>query len=76
MSRESRLVIADAVLPDKGAAPFQSLRDIIMMALGGCERTESQWRALLKDAGLKVTWVVTSSGEGRNRDGIVVAVKV
>ena len=69
-------MVADAVLPDKGASPFQSLRDIVMMALGGCERTESQWRALLKSAGLKVTRVVRSSGEGRNRDGLVEAVKI
>ena len=76
MSRDSRLVIADAVLLDKGAGIYQSLRDIIMMGLGGCERTESQWRTLLRSAGLKVTRIVTSSGKGKNRDGLVEAVKL
>ena len=75
MSRDSRLVIADAVLPEKGAGPFHALRDVFMIGLGGCERTESQWRMLLKGAGLKVKKVVTSSGEWKDRDGLIEAVK-
>ena len=75
MSAESRIVIADAVLLDEGAGSFQVLRDIVMMALGGCERTESQWRTLLEGVGLRITRIVTSSGEARNRDGLIEAVK-
>lgn len=48
--------------------------DISMMAFGGMERTEGQWRALLEGVGLRV---VSVEGPGRGSltgDGTIVAV--
>ena len=71
----SRLVIVDNVLPDMGAGVLPAMRDIAMMVLGGCERTESQWRALLEGVGLYIVRVVVSAGAARNQTGVVEAVR-
>ena len=44
----SKLVIADLLLPTTNARPFETLMDIQMLAFGGMERTEGQWRELLE----------------------------
>ncbi|RMJ06856.1 hypothetical protein CDV36_013536 [Fusarium kuroshium] len=54
----SRLLINEAVLRDVGAPWQQTSLDWTMMGmLVNRERTESQWRKLLADAGLKVTGI-------------------
>lgn len=53
-SQQSKLVISDIVLPATNATPFEGLRDLQKMALGGMERTETQWRDLLKGEGLRI----------------------
>jgi hypothetical protein len=51
----SKLIIFEWVLPSKDVPLYPALLDINMMALlNGRERTEEQWTALLKEAGLKV----------------------
>ncbi|OIW29209.1 S-adenosyl-L-methionine-dependent methyltransferase [Coniochaeta ligniaria NRRL 30616] len=51
----SRLLICDAVLPATGASLDQASADIMMMHLHSArERSEGQWRRLLKGAGLEV----------------------
>ena len=42
------------VLPDIGAELLPALFDINMMLMGGRERTEREWRGMLKDVGLRV----------------------
>lgn len=55
MGPTSRLVIVDLVLPNGGgASPYAAFLDVSMMAFGGMERTEAQWRIILKNAGLQV----------------------
>ncbi|RAH65229.1 S-adenosyl-L-methionine-dependent methyltransferase, partial [Aspergillus aculeatinus CBS 121060] len=55
MAPSSRLVIVDLVLPDGGgASPYAAFLDMSMMAFGGMERTEAQWRRILGRAGLQV----------------------
>ncbi|RAK76912.1 S-adenosyl-L-methionine-dependent methyltransferase [Aspergillus fijiensis CBS 313.89] len=55
MAPSSRLVIVDLVLPDGGgASPYAAFLDVSMMAFGGMERTEAQWRGILGRAGLQV----------------------
>ncbi|KAJ5904185.1 hypothetical protein N7504_006568 [Penicillium tannophilum] len=55
MGPTSRLVIVDLVLPDGGgASPYAAFLDVSMMAFGGMERTEAQWRTILRNAGLQV----------------------
>ncbi|UNI20306.1 hypothetical protein JDV02_006406 [Purpureocillium takamizusanense] len=60
----SRLIINDLVLPDRGASWRQTSLDMVMMALlVSQERTESQWRALLEGAGLRMSGVWHKEGE-------------
>lgn len=69
----SRIVIVDAVLPNVGVALGQVLLDINMMAVGGTERTERQWRVLLEGAGLDVVGF-RSPLPGDGSDGVIEAV--
>ncbi|KAL9056574.1 MAG: hypothetical protein Q9162_002857 [Coniocarpon cinnabarinum] len=51
----SVLLIQDMVLPDTGATWRGSTQDILMMVMpAGLERTEGQWRRLLREAGLEL----------------------
>jgi hypothetical protein len=60
----SRLLINEAVLRDVGAPWQQTSLDWTMMGmLVSRERTESQWRKLLGDAGLKITNIYTEAAE-------------
>ncbi len=55
MGAESRLIIDDVVLPERGV-PWQSaFMDLLMMnCLGALERTRPEWEALLDQAGLRL----------------------
>ncbi len=56
----SKLLINENVVPDVGAAWSITSMDWLMMALGAVrERTETQWRSLLGQAGLTVTGIWT-----------------
>ncbi|CAG8050321.1 unnamed protein product [Penicillium salamii] len=59
MNPESRILIDDTVLPDTGANWQSTLADLAMMAFGGKERTEAQWRSLAKSAGLRLEQIHT-----------------
>lgn len=50
----SKVLINENVIPDMGAYWETTSLDLIMMAIGSGERTESHWRALLESAGLRV----------------------
>ncbi len=51
----SRILIVDFVLPDTNTPLLQASLDIQMMSIGaGVERSECQWRELLRAAGLKI----------------------
>ncbi|KAI1116311.1 putative O-methyltransferase [Nemania sp. NC0429] len=66
----SKLLIHEMVVPEKGASTFHGILDLTMMIFNaGIERTESQWKDLMKRAGLKVTGVWHAPQEGA--DGIV-----
>lgn len=70
----SRVIILDAVLPNRGTSLFESLLDIGMMTLGGLERTERHWRELLSSVGLEVIHITRPKpGEGGS-DSIIKAV--
>ncbi|OJJ47322.1 hypothetical protein ASPZODRAFT_65601 [Penicilliopsis zonata CBS 506.65] len=54
----SRIIIMDHVLPDVDTPLLQAAMDIQMMSIGaGVERSELQWRSLLRSAGLKITGI-------------------
>lgn len=55
MVPESGLLIDEAVPPEIGADYLASATDLTMLeAFGAVERTESQWRLLLEEAGLEL----------------------
>ncbi|KAB8068436.1 O-methyltransferase-domain-containing protein [Aspergillus leporis] len=55
MGPRSRVLIAEYEVPAVGASAKLTMQDINMMAIGGTERTEKQWRELLESVGLEVT---------------------
>ncbi|KAJ5630896.1 uncharacterized protein N7484_010996 [Penicillium longicatenatum] len=58
----SRILIVDFVLPDTDTPLMQASLDIQMMSIGaGVERSETQWRDLLKKAGLEITGIWSQS---------------
>ncbi|KAF2115133.1 S-adenosyl-L-methionine-dependent methyltransferase [Lophiotrema nucula] len=64
----SRLLIHDLILPDTGAAEYQARFDLTMMTFNsGMERSRSQWRKLMEEAGFKMLGL----WEHFDADGIV-----
>lgn len=54
MAEESMILVDEMVLPDTGASWKQAQKDIQMMAgLAAMERSESQWKDLVRKAGLR-----------------------
>ncbi|KAL8992755.1 MAG: hypothetical protein Q9169_006862 [Polycauliona sp. 2 TL-2023] len=59
----SKIIINDIVLPQRGASPYATKMDMLMMsALSGLERTEQMWRDLLHKAGLQIVKIWTAEG--------------
>lgn len=70
---ESQILIDEMVLPDSGVPWEAATLDLTMMAsLGSRERTLSEWRALLDQAGLKALYVYPY--QPRRQDSIIQAV--
>ena len=69
----SRIVIIDQVVPSSGAAAFTAFMDISMMAFGGMERTENQWRELLESTGLTIVRIDSPSSDSLSRDSVIEA---
>ena len=66
MSRESRLLLHELVLPDRNTPLRGALFDACMLMLVcGIERTHAQWESLLISAGLRIEkiWYPKGSGE-------------
>lgn len=67
----SKLLIGNVILSDENVPLRQSGLDIAMLFMhSGCQRSESEWRTLLQDAGLEVKKVWYPEGDG---DGIIEA---
>ncbi|PMD32529.1 o-methyltransferas-like protein [Hyaloscypha variabilis F] len=62
MTAESRLLIAECVLPEQRVNVDASWLDLIMMTFGGRERTEEQWRQIVDAAGLRLEKTYSMSG--------------
>jgi hypothetical protein len=65
MKPSGRLLIVEMVLPAGDSPHLGKMLDIVMLVLpGGQERTESEYRALLGNAGFRLSRVVpTASAE-------------
>ncbi|CAJ2506891.1 Uu.00g080770.m01.CDS01 [Anthostomella pinea] len=50
----SKLLLVDLVLPDADVGMQEAVRDLSMFPIGGLERNEGQWRALLRESGLRI----------------------
>jgi len=57
MANDAKILVVEMVMPPRGAASFANIMDLQMMLLfgKGCIRTEGEFRALFKAAGLMVT---------------------
>src|SRR3984893_1931581 len=59
MTRSSRVLLVDMVVPDAASASFSKLLDLNMLVMnGGRERTLAEFRALLNAADYKLTRIV------------------
>ncbi|KAF2136816.1 uncharacterized protein K452DRAFT_279374 [Aplosporella prunicola CBS 121167] len=58
----SRLLLAEMVVPNKGADALAAWMDQCMLSFGGTERTERDWRSLLDSVGLELVKVWPAQG--------------
>ena len=67
MGPDSIILIDDVIIPNKGAHPYSTDKDIAMMVnFAAMERTQPQWQSLFSSAGLKILKSATynaASGE-------------
>ena len=74
MTHSSRLVIADIVVPDVNAPLLYGCLDLQMMVVGGMERSEGQWRELLRTAGLQIVGIRPSTRDENETASVIEAV--
>ena len=68
MARDSRLLIAEALLPEdpsEDMGGFMGMQDMLMLCIGGKERTAEGFGKVVKDAGLVMEKVWEGDGTGR-----------
>jgi len=66
MGADSVILIDDMIIPDTGAHPHATAKDIAMMVnFVAMERTVFQWQALFGSVGLKVVSAATYNQESR-----------
>lgn len=73
MGPSSRIVIIDMVIPSRHPSQYMSFIDISMMAFGGMERTEAQWRRLIETAGLEILKLESMDGSSTTSDFVIEA---
>ena len=70
MQPESRLLVIEMVIPTDGRPSFGQWLDLMMLLIGGRERTEEQYRQLFAQAGLTLSRVVPTESEVSILEGI------
>lgn len=73
MNPNSRILIIDMVIPNRDPSQYMSFIDISMMAFGGMERTETQWRELIEQVGLRVDKIESMDAFSTTSDCIIEA---
>jgi O-methyltransferase domain len=59
MTKNSRLLLVDMIVPDAASASFSKLLDLNMLVMnGGRERTKAEFSALLEAADYKLTRII------------------
>ena len=66
-------MIVDLVVPEVGASAFTCMMDISMIAFGGTERTERQWRVLLEGEGLRIVRIEGPKSGNLLEDSVIEA---
>lgn len=54
----SKLLIQDEVIPDVGCEAQKAIQDLNMMVVAAMERSEGQWKALLREGGFEIGRIV------------------
>lgn len=70
MRPESRLLVVENVIPSGNEPCFGKWLDLMMLVVGGRERTEEQYRELFSAAGLGLARVVPTAHEVSVIEGV------
>lgn len=62
MGSDSKILIAENIMSDDNGTVFSTVSDMIMLCIGGKERTEQDFRQVLDRAGLKIDGLHRASG--------------
>ena len=66
MKKEAKLLIIEMIVPPGNEPSVSKLLDIEVLVMGGGkERTESEFRSLLKKAGFQINRIITTSDNNR-----------
>lgn len=68
-----RLLIIDPLLPSLDPSTYGAMLDINMMGVGGRERKQSDWTALLESVGMQILRVFPPLGGARVGDTVIEA---
>jgi hypothetical protein len=70
MRADGRILVVETVIPPGNGPCFGKWLDLMMLLVGGRERTERQYRDLFSAAGLRVTRVVPTAHEVSVIEGV------
>ncbi|RJP74654.1 MAG: methyltransferase [Candidatus Abyssobacteria bacterium SURF_17] len=70
MNPEGRVLVVEIVIPPGNEPCFGKWLDLMMLVVGGRERTEEQYRRLFAEAGLKLSRIVPTAAEISVIEGI------
>ena len=60
MGKDGKVLVIDSVIPPGNAPDRGKLLDVLMFNIGGRERTKKEFEKMFREAGLKVTRVITT----------------
>ena len=63
MNPGGKILIVETVIPDGNEPNFGKWLDLMMLVVGGKERTESEYREILAQAGLKLKKITVTTSE-------------
>lgn len=63
MAPDSKVLIADNVLPERGGSGMVAAMDMMMLCIGGKERTKANFEAVLDAAELKLDGIYSAPGD-------------
>jgi hypothetical protein len=70
MPPEGKVLVVETVIPPGNEPCFGKWLDLMMLLVGGCERTEEEYSRLFSEAGLKLNRVVSTDSEVSVLEGI------